>query len=426
MAKIKKAPHPKRRIPCRLERVSRFMGREVPVIIGVGRTKFGERFEEDPEDLIDEAGLMALDSAGIERRDLDACYISDYFLQLTNKIGIEEGFMSQLLEMHIPMEKVRSFSSALFNACHSIEAGKYDLVLVGGVEKMTDRLDKIRDDLMLLEDPWSYYAGCTPESNHELMLREYIKKYGITGDSLERLKVALAYISVKNHRNAVKNVYAHFRREIDLNRVLKARESAHKLLGLYDFAPISDGASAVILASSRVAKDYTDTPIYILSSALSTDYITYPSRGDRAGFLATRMAMEKALKMAKVDIKDIHLAELYDQSTVLEMISLEDLGFSRRGRAWLDLAESFENFDDFEGFYDLNGHILYVNTNGGLKADGNPLGATGGAQIYEVFKQLRGEADGVKVEFDGDLLYGCVQEAEGFGTKVYVHILGRG
>jgi len=158
------------------------MKRRRPAIIGVGRTKFGEDYERGPEKLVEEAGLQALDSAGVKRKDLDACYFSDYFLQITNKIGIEEGFQSELLELHVPMEKMRSFSSALLNACHAVQSGKYRIVLVGGVEKMTDRWDKIRDDLMLLEDPWSYYAGCTPEANHELLLRGYIKKYGISGE----------------------------------------------------------------------------------------------------------------------------------------------------------------------------------------------------------------------------------------------------
>src|SRR5512136_763625 len=180
------------------------MGQTCPVIIGVGRTKFGEHYEREPEKLIEEAWLKASESAGIERKNLDAGYFADYFLQITNKIGIEEGFLSELTELHIPMEKTRSFSSALLNACNAINSGRYDLVLVGGVEKMTDGCDKIRDDLMLLEDPWSYYAGCTPEANHELMLRAYIKKYGIQGADLEKFNTALAQVSVKNHKQATK------------------------------------------------------------------------------------------------------------------------------------------------------------------------------------------------------------------------------
>ena len=394
-----------------------------PAIIGVGRTKFGEHYERDPESLIEEAGLQALDSAGITRKDLDACYLSDYFLQVTNKIGLEEGFFSELLELHVPMEKTRSFSSALLNACHGVQSGKYDLVLVGGMEKMTDRWDKIRDDLMLLEDPWSYYAGCTPEANHELLLRGYIKKYGISGEQLEKLYLALAKISVKNHQNATKNPNAQYKSAITVDKVLKARTKACKPLGLYDFAPISDGASALILASPEAAKRCSDIPVYVLGSSSATDYITFPSREDRTGFIASTLAMQTALKQAKINVDDIQVAELYDQSTLLEMISLEDLGFSKRGKAWLDIYDSCK---ESCGFYEIEGRKLFVNLNGGLKADGNPMGATGGAQIFEVVKQLRGEAGSRQVEVNGDPpRLGCVSELEGFGTKAYIHILGR-
>lgn len=394
-----------------------------PAIIGVGRTKFGEHYERDPESLIEEAGLQALDSAGITRKDLDACYLSDYFLQVTNKIGLEEGFFSELLELHVPMEKTRSFSSAFLNACHGVQSGKYDIVLVGGMEKMTDRWDKIRDDLMLLEDPWSYYAGCTPEANHELLLKGYIKKYGISGEKLDKLYLALAMISVKNHQNATKNPNAQYQRAITVDNVLKARNKSCKPLGLFDFAPISDGASALILASPEAAKRYSDIPVYVLGSSSATDYITFPSRADRTGFIASTSAMHAALKQAKVDVSDIQIAEFYDQSTLLEMISLEDLGFSKRGKAWLDIYKSCE---ESCGFYEIEGRKLFVNLNGGLKADGNPLGATGGAQIFEVVKQLRGEADSRQVEVNGEPpRLGCVSELEGFGTKAYIHILGR-
>ena len=393
-----------------------------PAIIGVGRTKFGEHYESAPEDLIEEAGLQALDSAGITRKDLNACYLSDYFLQVTNKIGLEEGFFSELLELHVPMEKTRSFSSALLNACHAVQSGKYNFVLVGGMEKMTDRWDKIRDDLMLLEDPWSYYAGCTPEANHELLLKGYINKHGIKGEQLEQLFTALAQISVKNHRNATQNPLAQYTHAIKLDTVLKARTRACKSLGLFDFAPISDGASALILANPEAAKMCSNIPVYVLGSSSATDYITFPSRRDRTGFLANTLAMEAALKQAKVEVADIQIAELYDQSTLLEMISLEDLGFCKKGKAWFDIYQSCK---DNYGFYEINGRKLFVNLNGGLKADGNPLGATGGAQIFEVVKQLRGEADN-QVQLDGKVPgVGCVSELEGFGTKAYIHILGR-
>lgn len=398
------------------------MSQLCPVIMGVGRTKFGEHYEKEPEKLIEEAWLKASEAAGTERKDLDAAYIADYFLQLTNKIGIEEGFLSELTELHIPMEKTRSFGSALLNACNAIQAGKYNMVLVGGVEKMTDRWEKIRDDLMLLGDPWSYYAGCTPEANHELMLREYIKKHSITGEKLEKLNIALAQISVKNHKHATLNEHAQFQKEIKLERVLAERKKANKPLGLLDFAPISDGATALVLANPKVAKKFKNSNVCVAASASATDYITFPSREDRTSFIASRIAMKNALKTAHIKPTDIQIAELYDQSTVMEMVSLEDLSFSKKGKAWLDIYRSCE---DYQGFYLIDNRELFVNTNGGLKADGNPLGATGGAQIYEIVKQLKEEAGQRQVKTEGELRFGCVLELEGFGTKAYVHILRR-
>jgi acetyl-CoA C-acetyltransferase len=389
-----------------------------PAIVAVGRTKFGEHYGKEPEKLIEEAWLAASNECNIERKDLEACYMSDCLLPITNKLGLEEGFLSELTELHVPMEVTRSFSAALLTACHAIQAGVYNTVLVGGIEKMTDRWDKIRDDLMLLDDPWSYYAGGTSESNHELMLRAYIKKHNITGESLEKLNIALAEITVKNHANATKNNYAQFQRKITVDQVLSARKTAHKPLGLYDFAPISDGASALILTSSSIAKEMTEQPVNVLAIGSATDYLNYPKREDLSHFVATELAMKKASEMSKVALSDLQVVEVYDQSTVMEMVSLEDLGFSQPGTAW-------KSIHGCQNCYNINGKQVYVNTDGGLKADGNPLGATGGAQIYEIYRQLRGEAGERQVDVDNGLPQcGGVLEFEGFGTKAYVTILG--
>jgi acetyl-CoA C-acetyltransferase len=393
-----------------------------PAIVSVGRTKFGEHYGKEPEKLIEEAWLGAAGASGLERRDLQACFMSDCFLPITNKLGLEEGFLSELTELHVPMEVTRSFSAALISACFAIRAGVYDTVLVGGIEKMTDRWDKIRDDLMLLEDPWSYYAGCTPESNHELMLRAYIQKFGLWGEDLERLGVALAQIAVKNHANGAKNEFAQYQRKISVDQVLNARKAARKALGLFDFAPISDGASALILTSQARAKEITDMPVCVLGTGSATDYLNFPAREDLTHFLATRLAMDGALRMSGVGRCDIGILELCDQSTVTEMVSLEDMGFCGSGMAWRSIYESCQNYP---GYYELEGKRLFTNTNGGLKADGNPLGATGGAQVFEIFKQLRGEAGDRQVSSDDSLRFGCSHELEGFGTKAYVSIFGR-
>jgi acetyl-CoA acetyltransferase len=392
-----------------------------PAVVAVGRTKFGEHYGKEPEKLIEEAWLAASRECDIERRDLEACYLSDCFLPITNKLGLEEGFLSELTELHVPMEVTRSVSAALLTACHAIQAGVYNAVLVGGLEKMTDRWGKIRDDLMLLEDPWSYYAGGTPEVNHELMLRAYMQKYGLAGENLEKLDVALAQVAVKNHAHATKNEYAQFQRKITVDQVLNARKAARKPLGFYDFAPISDGASALILTSEALAMKMTDRPVYVLGCSSATDYLDFPAREDLTHFVAVEIAMENALKMAGINLWDIQVVELYDQSTVLEMVSLEDLGFCEQGTAWKSIYESCQ---DYKGYYEINGRKLFANVNGGLKADGNPIGATGGAQIYEIFKQLRGEAGERQVKTDKAPRYGCSLELEGFGTKGYVCILG--
>ena len=360
-----------------------------PAIVAVGRTKFGEHYGKEPEKLIEEAWLAASNECNLERKDLQACYMSDCFLPITNKLGLEEGFLSELTELHVPMEITRSFSAALTTACHAIQAGVYNTMLVGGIEKMSDRLDKIRDDLMLLDDPWSYYTGGTPESNHELMMRAYIKKYGLKGEDLEKLDVALAQVAVKNHANATKNKYAQFQRKITIDQVRNARKAANKPLGLFDFAPISDGATAVVLTSEAVAKKITDHPVYVLGCGSATDYLNYSTRADLSRFLAAELAMKSASQISKVAATDLQLLELNDQSTMMEMVSLEDLGIAAPGTAWKSIYQSYK---DNHLHYEINGKPIYVNTNGGLKADGNPLGATGGAQIFELFRQLRGEA----------------------------------
>jgi acetyl-CoA acetyltransferase len=393
-----------------------------PAVVAVGRTKFGEHYGKEPEKLIEEAWLTASGECGMERRDLEACYLSDCFLPITNKLGLEEGFLSELTELHVPMEVTRSVSAALMTACRAIQAGVYNAVLVGGIEKMTDRWGKIRDDLMLLEDPWSYYAGGTPEVNHELMLRAYVQKYGLKGENLEKLNIALAQVAVKNHAHATKNEYAQLHRKITVDQVLNARKAARKPLGFYDFAPISDGASALIVTSEACAKKFTRRPVYVLGCSSATDYLDFTAREDLTHLVATKVAMENALKMAGINLWDIQVVELYDQSTMLEMVSLEDLGFCEQGTAWKIVHESCR---DYKGYYELNGKKLFANVNGGLKADGNPLGATGGAQIFEIFKQLRGEAGERQVKTDKAPRYGCSLEFEGFGTKAYACIFGR-
>jgi acetyl-CoA C-acetyltransferase len=162
----------------------------------------------------------------------------------------------------------------------------------------------------------------------------------------------------------------------------------------------------------------TKQPITVLSCGSATDYLNYPKREDLSHFVAAELAMKRAIQSSKIKPSDLQVIEVYDQSTVMEMVSLEDLCFCKPGTAW-------KSIHGCENCYNIDGKPLYVNTNGGLKADGNPLGATGGAQIFEIFRQLRGEAGERQVTVSGGSpQHGAVLEFEGFGTKAYVTILG--
>jgi len=386
-------------------------------IVSVGRTSFAEHYEKNPDDLIEEAWLRASAGVSITSKDLDAIFASSCLLMPTNKTEIPEGILSELTGSHVPIEKARSFSSAFQTARNALLSNNYRMVLVGGVEKMTDRWDKIKDDLMTLEDTSSYYAGFTPETNHELMLRYYLKANGICGENLDKFNRALAMIPVKNHGNATNNKNAQYQRKITVEQVLNSRKEARKPLGLYDFAPVTDGAAALILATPEVAKSYTDKPIYVKGCGCATDFLTFTSRAEKTGFISTQIAIENALRKAQITREELQIAELPDQSSLVEMVSLEDLGLFKKGEGWRGVYDSLGK----GASYQVNGRELFVNTNGGLKADGNPLGATGGAQIYEIVKQLRCEAEN---QVSG-ATNGLNLEFEGFGTKAYVNIFGR-
>jgi len=170
--------------------------------------------------------------------------------------------------------------------------------------------------------------------------------------------------------------------------------------------------------SDSGAKKINKQPIRNLGFASATDYLNYPKREDLSHFVAAELAMKNVSQMSKVAPSDLQVIEVYDQSTVMEMVSLEDLGFCEPGTAW-------KSIHGCQNCYEVGDRKIYVNTDGGLKADGNPLGATGGAQIYEIYRQLRGEAGERQVSIDnGSPRNGCVLEFEGFGTKAYVTILG--
>ncbi len=395
-------------------------------IVGAGRTTFGEQWYKDPEKLMMEAGVNAVESVdfGLGRKDIQACYFGSFLYQTTNKLGLVSGYMSRELGVNIPMNTTEaacaSGGSAFYNSCIAIKSGTYDVLLVGGFEKMTDRSSKIMDDLMFAADPYEFDAGFTFAGLYATMMARYIHEYGY-GD--QRCVESLAQIACKNHHHAVNNRYAQFRRDFTLQDVLKSPLIADPIRLLH-CSPVSDGAAAVILTKPELAKKYTDTPIYVVGSQQATDDISLYTRESMTGIRATRLAVGKALKEVGKSIEDLQIAEVHDCFTIEEAMFLEDSGFYERGKAWKGIYESYESFKGSKHIpYVKDGKELVVNSGGGLKADGHPVGATGVRQIHECFNQLRGEADGHQVE--KDLRLALCHNIGGTGGIATVHILAR-
>jgi len=237
-----------------------------------------------------------------------------------------------------------------------------------------------------------------------MIATDYMNRYSLTRDQL-------AQVAVKNHYNGARNPIAQFQHEISIDTVINSSLVADPLR-LFDCSPITDGAAAVILAPLERAHEFTDTPIKVLATAQASDTIALHDRRDISTMDATVAAGDRAFKMAKIGRQDIDLVEVHDCFTIAEICAIEDLGFCKKGEAG-KLTE--------EGVTALNGK-LPVNTSGGLKACGHPVGATGIKQVWEVVQQLRGEAG--RRQIDGAEI-GMTQNVGGTGASVAVHILGR-
>jgi len=408
--------------------VSILTGRPYAAIIGAGRTRFGELWYENPESMVVKAGLEALESVekGLHRADIQACYLGSFMYQVTNKLGLVPGYISRELGLNIPMSQTEaacaSSSSALHNACLAIRSGMYDVVLVGGFEKMTDRYGKIVDDLMFAADPREFDAGFTFSGLYAAMMARYMYDFG-KGD--DRCRIALAQIAVKNHQHAVNNPYAQFRSRITVEDVFKSPLIADPVRLLH-CSPISDGAVAVVLCRPEIARRYTDDPVYIVASQQATDHVSLYSRTSTVEIKATRLAVGKALREAGIGLKDIRLAEVHDCFTIEECLFMEDSGFYRKGEGWRGIYESIESFQGGKHIpYVGDGWEVFVNVGGGLKADGHPVGATGLRQVYECFKQMRGEAGANQVDVEGGIKYALCHNIGGTGGIANVHILTR-
>ena len=378
-------------------------------IIGVGLTKFGELWEKSFRDLITEAGIKAIEDAGISGREIDGIYVGS--MSAGRFVGQEH--VGALVAdsaglIGVPSTRVESACAsgglAFRQAYLAVASGIHDMVVVGGVEKMTDVVSTEATNTLATaaDQEWESFFGVTFPALYALIATRHMYEYGTTREQL-------AHVAVKNHANGALNPNAHFRRKITVEDVLNSSPVAYPLR-LLDCSPVSDGAAAVILCPLKDAKKYTDKIVKIRGSGQASDTLALHSREDICTFKSTVLASKMAYKQAKIRSKDVDVAEVHDCFTIAEILAIEDLGFFRKGEG----GKAVE-----EGLTEIDGTIP-INTSGGLKAKGHPVGATGVAQIAEIVMQLRGEADKRQVK---DAEIGLTHNIGGSGASCVVHIL---
>ncbi len=381
-------------------------------VIGVGCTRFGEKWSSSFRDLFVEAGALALDDANLAGEQLDGMYVGNMsagrFIEQEH-IGALIADYAGLATRHIPSTRVEAACAsgglAFRQAVISVASGMEDFVVAAGVEKMTDVDSGASVDALAgaADRDWEGFVGATFPGLYGMIATDYMHRYPLT-------RSQLAQVAVKNHYNGARNPIAQFRQEITVDTVMRSSLVADPLR-LFDCSPITDGAAAVVVAPLERAREFCDTPIKVLATSQASDTITLHDRRDICTLDATVAAGNRAFTMAGLERGAIDLVEVHDCFTIAEILAIEDLGFCKKGEAGR-LTE--------EGVTALDGN-LPVNTSGGLKACGHPVGATGIKQVCEVVLQLRGEAG--KRQVDGAEV-GMTHNVGGTGATVAVHILG--
>lgn len=371
-------------------------------VAGTGLTKFGEMWQKSLLDLAFEASTEAIKDAQIDTGEIDAIFISN---MLIGKIAGQDhlgAVIASSLGLNCAAFRVEgacaSGGLAVHLAIQTLMAGNYKNVLVVGAEKMTDAsTSQITWALMGASSSQERKAGLTFPALYALLACAHMQKYGTTREQL-------AQVAVKNHSHAALNPKAHYPFKITLEQVLNSSSVSYPI-SLLDCSPITDGAAAVVLSSQTHSSG-----VYISGSAVATDNIDLSQRDSLTELKATQLACESALNQAGVEIDDIKIAEVHDCFTIAEILAMEDLGFCQKGEGGKFIAE---------GNTQLGGKCP-VNTSGGLKACGHPVGATGVKQIIEITQQLNQSA-GVRQVKGANL--GLTQNVGGTGATVVVHIL---
>jgi acetyl-CoA C-acetyltransferase len=358
------------------------MIRDEVAIIGVGCTKFGENFDKSFGDMVVDAAYEAYEDAGIDPNDIQAAWMGTSRGELAGERTAGCTLAVPLKLYHKPISRVCNFCAtgmdSLRNACFAVACGMYDIVLVVGAEKMRASSSRsLVEGLTLSGHPY-LIKGRTAPGFFSLLANRYFHQYKIGRETL-------AKIVVKNHHNGTMSPKAHFQMEVTMDQVLNAPMVAEPL-GRLDCCPTTDGAAAAIITNKKLAKKFRSDPIWVkgIGLAVWSEENVFIKSFDFLGFPANRAAAQQAYDQAgiKNPREEIDFASVHDCFSVTEMLIYEDLGFAKPGEGW--------RFID-EGICTLEGD-LPVNTDGGLKSFGHPIGASGLRITYEMVKQLQGKA----------------------------------
>lgn len=380
-------------------------------IIGVGMTRFGELWDRSIRSMGIEAGLGAIQDAGIYSTDLEALYMGN----MASGLLIKQEHLAPLIadfvgmtKLHLPATRIEGADAsgglALRQAYIAVASGIHDIVLVGGMEKMTDVGDARATGIMAsaADQEWETFHGATLPSLYAMMARRHMHEFGTTPEML-------GSVAVTNHYHGSMNPMAQFQRAIKLEMALGSGIIADPLR-MFDCAPLSDGAAALVLCPLERAKEFTDDPVMIKGSGLATDSLALHDRESITSMAATRVASDRAYRRAGITVKDVDVAEVHDSFSIGEIMAVEDLGFFERGTGGQAVLD---------GELRLGGRIP-INTSGGMKARGFPPGAAGIAQAVEIVHQLRGKAGERQVK---DARIGLTQNVGGTGATAVVHIM---
>lgn len=375
-------------------------------VLGAGSTKYG-RLDDSISDITIQASVDAIESAGIEPKEIKAGYISNVFGVADKQVHLGPVVMTNLGISERPSLSIESAcgsgSVAFREAFANVAGGFYDAVLVTGVEKVTHTGTEWTTTYFSYCSDFFYEggAGASFPGLFASIARAYLNEFKATEEDF-------AEVAVKNHDNGLLNPKAHLRKKITVDDVMKSAVVASPLK-LYDCCPFSDGASSVILCNESFAKEHSKDYIQVIGSGRGGSPAALQGREHLTTIPSTKIAAEAAYKMAGVTPKDIDFAEVHDCFTIAEIIDTEDLGFFEKGQGVQAVRE---------GQTKRNGQIP-INPSGGLKSKGHPIGATGVGQVVEVYDQLTGRAGERTVK---DAKIGLTQNFGATGASCAVHI----